>query len=154
HIVRISAIGVAADAPSMSLSYHWQGERDMEESGMAYTHLRGNSFFQNALFEVEAIRSESCFYDCVGDARFAKVDSRDVGEVVAVVLTEDGHEGETYELTGPEALTYAEMAARLGAALGREIRYVDVSVEERAAKLEAAGLPDWLAEEFSAIYGR
>jgi uncharacterized protein YbjT (DUF2867 family) len=154
HLVRISAIGASADEPSMSLTYHWQGERELEASGMAYTHLRGNSFFQNTLFEAESIRAEGCFYDCVGDARFAKVDSRDIGAVVAVVLTDDGHDGRTYELTGPEPLTYAGMAARLGDAIGREIRYVDLSVEERAAQLRAAGFPDWLAQEFSSIYGR
>jgi uncharacterized protein YbjT (DUF2867 family) len=153
HIVRISAIGVGPEEPSMSLTHHWQGEQDMEACGIAFTHVRGNSFSQNLLYEAATIVGENRFYDCVGDAPFAKVDTRDIGEVVAKVLTEDGHEGQTYELTGPEPLTYAEMARRLSAVLGREIEYVNLSVDERAAQLEAAGLPDWLAREFSAIYG-
>jgi uncharacterized protein YbjT (DUF2867 family) len=154
HIAKISAIGVGPDQPSMSLSYHWQGEKEIEASGIPYTHVRGNSFSQNTLFEAATITADGRFYDCVGDARFAKVDARDIGEVVARVLTEDGHEGKTYELTGPEALTYEEIASRLTAALGRRIEYVDVSTAERAARLEATGLPRWLANEFSAIYGR
>jgi uncharacterized protein YbjT (DUF2867 family) len=153
HLVRISAIGVGPGEPSMSLTYHWQGEQEMEASGIPFTHVRGNSFSQNTLYEAPTIKAESRFYDCVGDAPFAKVDTRDVGEVVAKVLTEDGHEAKTYELTGPEPLTYAEMARRLSAALGREIEYVNLSVEGRAAQLEAAGIPDWMAREFSAIYG-
>src|SRR5207253_10989828 len=106
------------------------------------------------LFEAATIIGEGKFYDCVGDARFAKVDTRDIGEVVATVLTEDGHEGRIYELTGPEPLTYDQIAARLSATLGRKIEYVDVSTEARAARLEAIGLPDWMAKEFSNIYGR
>jgi hypothetical protein len=70
------------------------------------------------------------------------------------VLTEDGHEGKTYEVTGPEPLSYWDMAAKLSAALGREIEYVNLSTDERAAQLIAAGLPDWMAREFSDIYGR
>jgi uncharacterized protein YbjT (DUF2867 family) len=154
HLVKISAIGVGPDEPSMSLTYHWQGEQELEASGIPFTHVRGNSFSQNTLYEAATIKGENRFYDCVGEARFAKVDTRDIGEVVAKVLTEDGHEGRTYELTGPDPLTYAEMARRLSAALGREIEYVDLSVAERAAQLEAAGIPDWMAREFSSIYGQ
>ncbi len=153
HVVKLSAVGVAPDAPSMSLSYHWKGERELEESGIPFTHVRGNSFFQNTLFELATINAEGRFYDCVGDSRFAKVDTRDVAEVVATVLLGDGHEGRTYELTGPEALGYADIADRLSVALGRRIEYVDVPAEERAARLEATGLPDWMAKEFADIYG-
>jgi uncharacterized protein YbjT (DUF2867 family) len=153
HVVRISAIGVGRDEPSMSLRYHWQGEQDLEASGMAWTHVRGNSFSQNTLYEAATIKTENRFYDCVGDAPFAKVDTRDIGEVVAKALTEDGHEGQVYELTGPEALTYRELARRLSRALGRTIEYVDLSTAERAGQLEAAGLPDWMAREFTDIYG-
>jgi uncharacterized protein YbjT (DUF2867 family) len=153
HLVKLSAIGAGPDQPSMSLSFHWKGEREVEASGIPFTHVRGNSFFQNTLFERTTITAEQRFYDCVGDSRFAKVDTRDVGEVVATVLTERGHEGKTYELTGPEALSYYDIADRLSAALGRKIEYVDVSPEERAARLEADGLPDWMAKEFADIYG-
>jgi uncharacterized protein YbjT (DUF2867 family) len=153
HIVRISAIGVAPDEPSMSLTHHWQGEQELIACGVACTHIRSNSFSQNTLYEAATIKAESRFYDCVGESRFAKVDTRDIGEVVAKVLTEPGHEGKTYELTGPEPLTYAEVAEKLSAALGRTIEYVDLSLPERAAQLTAIGLPDWLAKEFTDIYG-
>jgi uncharacterized protein YbjT (DUF2867 family) len=154
YIVKISAIGVSPDEPSMSLTHHWQGEQEIEASGIPYTHVRGNSFSQNTLYEAATIKAKDRFFDCVGDAPFAKVDTRDIGEVVAKVLTEDGHEGKIYELTGPEPLAYDEMAKRLSAALGRKIEYVNLATAERAAQLEAAGLPDWMAREFSDIYGR
>jgi uncharacterized protein YbjT (DUF2867 family) len=154
HIVKLSAIGVGPDQPSMSLSFHWRGEQAIEASGIAYTHIRGNSFFQNTLFDAATIRAEGKFFACVGDASFAKVDTRDIGEIVATVLTEEGHEGKIYELTGPEPLTYAEMARRLTAALGRRIEYVDLPPDAYTAWLETAGFPSWLAKEFADIYGR
>jgi uncharacterized protein YbjT (DUF2867 family) len=154
HVVRMSVIGASADAPSMSLSFHWKGERELERSGMAFTHVRPNSFFQNCLFDAPTIRSEGRFYSCVGKARFAKIDTRDIASVVATALTEEGHAGETYELTGPEVLSYEDMARTLGLALGRAIEYVDLSNDGYAQHLRDSGFPDWLADEFVAIYGR
>jgi uncharacterized protein YbjT (DUF2867 family) len=154
HIVKISAIGAGPDQPSMSLTFHWRGEQEIAASGIRFTHLRGNSFSQNTLFDAETIKREGRFYSCVGDARFAKVDTRDIGEVVATVLTERGHEGKTYELTGPEALTYSGLAAVLSAVLGREIEYVDLRPDDYAALLTEAGFPAGLGKEFADIYGR
>jgi uncharacterized protein YbjT (DUF2867 family) len=153
HVVRMSATGVSPDAPSMSLSFHWKGERELEQSGMAFTHVRPNSFFQNCLFDAPTIKGEGRFYSCVGGMRFAKVDTRDVARVVAAALTEDGHAGKTYELTGPEALSYVDMARKLSRALGREIEYVDLANDQYEQHLCESGFPDWLAREFVAIYG-
>lgn len=154
HIVRMSAIGASPDQPSMSLRFHFEGESDIESSGMAYTHIRPNSFFQNCLFDAEPIRAEGRFYSAVGDARFAKIDTRDIAAVIAKVLSEEGHEGKTYELTGPEPITYAMMAAKLSAAVGRRVEYVNLSAEDYAAALVSIGFAPWMADEFANIYGR
>lgn len=154
HVVKLSAIGVSGDAPSMSLSFHWRGEQALEASGMAWTHVRGNSFSQNTLMDAPTIAAEGRFYSCAGDARFAKVDTRDIAAVVAKALAEEGHEGRIYELTGPEPLTYADMARKLSAALGREIAYVDMPIPDYERALAAAGVPDWFAKEIADIYGR
>lgn len=153
HIVRISALGTQPDAASMSLRYHWYGERELERSGLRYTHIRGNSFFQNTLFDAPTIRAESAFYCCVGSLRFAKVDARDIGEVVAAVLTDPRHDRTEYTITGAEPLSYSDMAGVMSEVLGRAIRYVDLTVEEWAARLVEEGFPSWLADEFAAIYG-
>jgi uncharacterized protein YbjT (DUF2867 family) len=107
------------------------------------------------LLDARSIRAESRFYSCVGDAPFAKIDARDIGEVVAaLVLTEPGHEGRTYDLTGPGSLTFTDIAEQLGAELGREVRYVAMSVEDYESLLCSVGLPGWLAAEFATVYGR
>jgi uncharacterized protein YbjT (DUF2867 family) len=140
HMVKLSAMGAGPDEPSMSLSYHWKGEQQIEASGMSFTHIRPNSFFQNTLFDIATLQSEGRFYSCVGEAPFAKIDTRDIAAVVALALTDsDQHAGRTYELTGPEALTYPDLA---------------LSADTYSAVLRDAGLPDWMAAEFSDIYGR
>ena len=154
HIVKMSAIGAGPKEPSMSLRFHWQGEEEVEKSGMAWTILRGNSFHQNTLFDAETIKSEGKFYSCVGETRLAKVDTRDIGEVVARVLTEEGHEAQVYELTGPESLTYHDMAHHLSRVSHHTVEYVDMPHDDYAAHLRATGFPDWLAQEFVDIYGR
>ena len=153
HIVRISTVGTASDAVSMTLRSHWKGEREMEQSGMAYTHIRSNSFFQNCLFDAASIKNEDRFFGCVGKVRYAKVDTRDLASVITLALTESGHENQAYTLTGPEALTYDDMAMGLSRALGRDIAYCDVSNDEYEEYLRSTGLANWLAAEFVAMYG-
>ncbi len=154
HIVKLSAIGASPDEVSMSLRFHWQGEQEIGASGLAYTHIRANSFFQNTLFDIATIQSEGRFFSCVGDARFAKIDTRDIADVVVKVLTEDGHDGQTYELTGSETLGYADMAEQIAAVVGTPVEYVDLDPVAYSALLVQSGLPDWMATEFSDIYGR
>lgn len=153
HIVRISTVGTDPESISMTLRAHWQGEREMEESGMAYTHIRSNSFYQNCLFDREEIAKHDRFFSCVGRVRYAKVDTRDLASVAVVCLTQPGHENQAYTLTGPEPLSYEDMASRLSRALGRRISYVDLTNSEYRNYLVTTGLPAWLADEFVAMYG-
>jgi uncharacterized protein YbjT (DUF2867 family) len=155
HVVHLSATCADERQPSVSLGGHGRGERDLEASGLGWTHLRPNSFFQNTLFDAESIRIENRFYSCVGDACFAKVDTRDVGAVAAVVLTEAGHEGRIYQIDGPESFTYEQMAEKLSEVLGRRIEYVDMPGTQYVLLLkEQAGFPAWLADEMYLIYGQ
>ncbi|MBB3084607.1 SDR family oxidoreductase [Geodermatophilus sabuli] len=155
HAAKLSVFGADPAEPSLILRFHHRGEQEIQRRGIGFTHIRANSFFQNVLLlDAPAIKAQSAFYSCVGDARFAKVDARDIGEVVATVLSEPGHENRTYELTGPDPLTYDDIAAELSRALGREIRYVDMPPDDYAALLISVGVPQWLAEEFATLYGR
>lgn len=154
HIVKLSAMGAGPDEPSMSLRFHWQGEQEIAASGVAFTHLRANSFFQNSFFDTATIQSKGEFFSCVGEARFAKLDTRDIAEVAAKTLVEGGHAGRTYELTGSEALGYQDLADRLAAAVGSPVDYIDLDNAAYAAILTGSGVPDWLAQEFTNIYGR
>jgi len=81
------------------------------------------------------------------------VDVRDLAAVAERVLTGPGHEGKTYDLTGPESLSYADVAATLPAVLGRPVRYVDVPPEAAKQSMLAAGMPGWNAAALVELYG-
>jgi uncharacterized protein YbjT (DUF2867 family) len=144
HVVKFSAIGADASAPGGFMKWHGEVEEILKASGLAYTMLQPNSFMQNLLGSAQAIAAEGKIYQSVGDARASLVDTRDVAAVAARVLTEEGHEGKSYVITGPEALSYHEVAAKLSEATGRRITYVPVSPAEFSAGASAQGLPDWL----------
>jgi uncharacterized protein YbjT (DUF2867 family) len=81
-----------------------------------------------------------------GDARVSAVDVRDIAAVAAVALTEQGHEGQTYTITGPAAVTHTEMAGAIAAAIGRDVAFVNVPPDAFAGALGAAGVPAWQVE--------
>jgi uncharacterized protein YbjT (DUF2867 family) len=145
HVVKQSVMG-AVESYSLA-EVHRPIEKAIEASGMAWTFLRPNSFMQNAVtFMAGTIRSQSAFYSATGQGRISHVDVRDVAAVAVKALTEAGHEGKAYTLTGPEALTYDELAAELSRVLGRTIRHVDLSPVELRSAMLAEGMPEPIAD--------
>jgi uncharacterized protein YbjT (DUF2867 family) len=96
---------------------------------MTYTFLRPNLFMQGLLGFKETIIGQSKFFGAVGHARVSVIDVRDIAAAAAAALTEQGHEGKTYDLTGPEALSHRDMAGKLSEARARRIEFVDVPPE-------------------------
>ncbi|MFJ2745737.1 NmrA family NAD(P)-binding protein [Streptomyces sp. NPDC087440] len=88
-----------------------------------------------------------------GDTAEPWVDAEDVADVVVEALVAPGHGGEVYELTGPRLLTLTEVAAELSRSLGREVRYVPVTVAEYSAALQGYGLPPAEAEWMAGLFG-
>jgi len=80
----------------------------------------------------------------MGNARTSFIDVRDVAAVAARTLTSPGHAGKTYELNGPEAVTYGEVAEKITRASGRRVQYVDIPVEQQKQAMLDQRLPDWL----------
>lgn len=145
HLVVLSQLAAAEDSPVRFLRYHAAVERHVRGLGIGYTFLRPNLFFQGLLALAKPIAAEGRFFAPIGDAPVSAVDVRDIADVAAAVLTQAGHEGATYTLTGPAAVTHAEMAAVLGAALGRGITFTDVPPAAFAESLHGV-LPPWQAE--------
>jgi uncharacterized protein YbjT (DUF2867 family) len=125
------------------LHYHAVVEEAISASGMTFTNLRPNLYMQGLLGFRFSIISEGRFFAPAGDARVSIVDVRDIAAVAAAALTASGHEGETYDVTGPEALTHAEMASQLSETLGRRISFVDVSEAAMRDALLSLGMPEW-----------
>ena len=140
RIVKMSAIRAAPDAPTTIRRWHGVIERRIDESGIPRTHLWPNAFMQNFRRFAPLIKERGEFYAPLGDARVSLVEIEDVAAVTVAALVEDGHEGETYEITGPEAISYAECAAILSDELGKPVRYRSVSDDDARAALVDAGI--------------
>jgi len=146
RIVKLSVFGAAEEAYSFA-RWHRAVEKHIEASGLAWTFLRPNGYMQNVVnYMAGTIRSQSAIYSSAGDSAISHVDVRDVGAVAARVLTGDGHESRAYEITGPTALRYDEIAAALSQVLGRAIRYVPVTHELAKQGAMKAGTPESYAD--------
>ena len=146
HIVKQSVMGAAEEAYSLA-KVHRPVEKAIESSGSAWTFLRPNSFMQNAVtFMGKTIRAESAFYSASGQAKIGHVDVRDIAAVAVKVLSGPNYEGKTYTLSGPEALTYDELASELSKALGRPISHVNLSPSDLKGGMLAEGMPEAIAD--------
>ena len=146
RIVKLSVIGAAEEGFTFA-RWHRAVEKYIEASGLGWTFLRPNGFMQNVVtYMGETIRSQSAICSPAGNAAASHVDARDVGAVGARVLTDKGHEGKAYELTGPAALTYGQIAEILSRVLGRTIGYVPISPEQYRQAAVAAGTPEGYAD--------
>ena len=145
HIVKQSVMG-AEESYSLA-NVHRPVESAIEETGLAWTFLRPNSFMQNVeTFMSATIRAEGVFFSASGGAKISHVDVRDIAAVAVQALTGEGHEGRAYTLKGPEAFTYDEIADELSAALGRTITHVSLPPSDLRAGMLADGMPDELAD--------
>jgi uncharacterized protein YbjT (DUF2867 family) len=146
HIVKLSVWGAEEEAFEFG-RIHRAVERAIESTGIPWTFLRPNGFMQNVVnYMGDSIRSEGEFYSAVGDARISHVDVRDIAAVAVTALTGIGHEGKAYTLSGPDALTYDEMASELSKALGRTIRHIDLPPSDLKTGMLASGIPEEIAD--------
>jgi uncharacterized protein YbjT (DUF2867 family) len=146
HVVKLSQFAADERAQGRFQRYHAAIERHIRESGLDYTFLRPNLFMQGLLLLRATIAEQGAFYVSAGDARVSMIDVRDIAAVAARALTEPGHAGRTYDLTGPEALTHADVADRLSRATGRQIQYVDIPPEAMRSALLEFGMSPWQAD--------
>jgi len=152
HIVKLSGIIPELDSPFRFARMHAEIEKRLEASGVAYTHLRAGEFMPSYFRQVPSIVARGVMALPMADARIASIDIGDIAKVAIAVLTTSGHEGKTYPLTGPESLTMAEIAAKLSAAIGKPVRYVDVPPEDARQARLAAGMPPYLAEGLDELF--
>jgi uncharacterized protein YbjT (DUF2867 family) len=143
HIVKLSQFAADEASPVRFLRYHASVERAIRESGLAYTFLRPNLYMQALLAFSSTIKSQGRFYAAIGDAKVSVVDVRDNAAVAVAALTGDGHEGQTYTLTGPEALSHTEISAHLSAATGRTITFVGIPPQAMREALRHMDMPPW-----------
>jgi uncharacterized protein YbjT (DUF2867 family) len=143
HVVKISGLGTALDSPVRSGRWHAQTEKHLAESGLPYTHLRPPFFMQNILRFAPTIRAGGEFTGSFGRGKVAMIDVEDIAAVAATALTTTAHAGKAYTLTGPEALSYGDVAEKLSRILGRTVTYRDVPLTITRERLITSGMPAW-----------
>jgi uncharacterized protein YbjT (DUF2867 family) len=146
QIVKLSGLGTALDSPLRSGRWHAQTERHIADAGLPWTYLHPPFFMQNLLRSAAAIAAQGVLVASMQAGQIAIVDARDVAAVAVAALTSDGHVDKTYTITGPEALSFQEVAQKLAAATGRSVTYQDVPLAAMRREMVAAGLPAWLIE--------
>jgi uncharacterized protein YbjT (DUF2867 family) len=154
HIVKVSQLGADTHARCRFQRVHGAVENYILSSDVAYTFLRPNLFMQGLLNFRPTILSEGAFYAPAGNAKVSVVDTRDIASIAAKALTESGHEGKTYNITGPQPLTHTQMADDLTEATGRPIKYVDVKPEVMKEALLRVDMPEWQADGVIEDYER
>ena len=143
RIVDLSWMGAATDSGSEAIGrWHAEVERHLVECGVAYTILRASAFMQNYVGQITV---NDTIVGTTATGRASLVDARDVAAVAATVLTQQGHEGRTYDVTGPQALSNPEVAAIISRVTGRRLRYVGTTPDLLADGYHRAGLPEWAA---------
>ncbi|MDJ1134698.1 SDR family oxidoreductase [Streptomyces iconiensis] len=154
HVVKITNHKATADSPVDRRRDHARIEAHLKASGLAYTLLAPNLLMQNLFLVTPMIRQTHGFAMSAGDGRFGMIDSRDVSAAAAAVAADPtGHEGRTYLLTGPELITYADVAAELTRALGQEIEYRRLTPDQHREEMVRAGLPEPVAASNAQVFG-
>jgi uncharacterized protein YbjT (DUF2867 family) len=142
RVVLNSALG-AGDYTKSFPSWHRKVEDKLKSAKIAYCILRPNSFMQNVLtYYAPSIRAQGAFYGAMGTARTSYLDVRDIAAVAASALRGE-HDGKTYELNGPEALTNAEVAEKISRHAGITAQYVNIPEEAQRQAMLGQGMPEW-----------
>jgi uncharacterized protein YbjT (DUF2867 family) len=153
QIVKQSVMGADLEADVGTMRLHRQVEKFIEQSGISFTFLRPNEFMQNFVnFHSPSIKGNNAFYIPLEDAKVSLVDVRDIAAVAVKSLTDDDkHKNKTYLITGPEALSYHQVAEILSNTTGRKINYVNISDQEARAAMKEIGMSDWLINTVSEL---
>ncbi len=149
HFVKFSVLGVAENSSVTFLRWHWQMDEELKGAGLPYTILRPNAFYQNIIgSSAQTIKQQGAIYSPVkAEAGLSQVDIRDVAAVAAAVLTEEGHLGKVYEITGPTAISGSETATIMSNLLEKPVNYVEMTSESYRQSLLDYHLPEWFAND-------
>jgi NAD(P)H dehydrogenase (quinone) len=150
HVIYVSFFGAAPDATFTLARDHWATEEHIRAAGLRWTFLRDNLYMD---FLPAMVDAESALRGPAGDGRVAAVAQDDIADVAAAVLHRPAeHVGAVYDITGPEALSLAEVADALSRAAGRTVRYEPETLDEAYASRARYGAPDWQVDAWVSTY--
>ena len=153
HIVLVSSGAVRLGAKNPIGALHREKEVFIQETGIPWTFLRPGGFMSNALrFWADTIKSQAKVFNPTGDGKTAPISPYDIAAVAAVALTNTGHEGKLYDLTGPELLSTPDQVRILSKVVGKPIQCIDIPIEVAAERMSSNGVPEPLVESLSHLW--
>ncbi len=148
HLVRHSMWG---SDKSRIIKQGYRVDEAIKSSGLPWTILRPTFFMQNTMMAAQTIASDGAIYWDMKDGRLAMIDVRDIVDVAVAVITGTGHEGKSYILTGPEAISFHDVARTFSSVLGKDVKYVNVPDEAAIESMVGMGLPEWIAQGYAEL---
>lgn len=145
RIVRLSAIKGSPKGPTDNTRTHGLADRAIQDSGLPYVILRPNFFMQNLFGSAESIMKSGMMFQGGGEGRLGIIDVRDIADAVTATLLDPAWDRGILELTGPASISFADIARELGAALGREVKYMPIAPEQVGDAIRQMGWGDWIA---------
>jgi uncharacterized protein YbjT (DUF2867 family) len=147
HVVKMAADGFQdPDCDVRFMRSHREIAVHLDRTGLPVTYLAPNLYMENLLEAADTIRDQGMIYAPAGTGRIGFVAASDVAKAAAKVLTGHGNEGQTYVLSGPEALSYGDVAARVSAVFARQVDYDDMPELAARDQMLASGLSGWQAD--------
>ncbi|MBC7829746.1 MAG: SDR family oxidoreductase [Chitinophagaceae bacterium] len=146
HLIRLSAIKAAEDAPTENGRFHFQTDKEIIASGIPYTILRPHFFMQNLFMSVPTILEQGNMYWGMGQGKLGMIDVRDIADCIVSLLTNGGHEGEIYNPTGASSITFTEAAAIISKGIGKPVNYISIPIEAVGQALRSMGQGEWVAK--------
>jgi len=151
HLVKISSIAVPQKNIGTGI-WHAQGEAAIRASGVPFTFIQSAGFMENCLWWANTIRSEGVVRSAAGAGKSPVIHSDDIADVAVKALTTEAYMGESLPVTGPELLSYPEMVVKIGALIGKPLRFEAISDEEERRQLVARKRPTPLIEALISVF--
>jgi uncharacterized protein YbjT (DUF2867 family) len=151
HLVKISSIAVPQKNIGTGV-WHAQGEAAVRASGVPFTFVRPSGFMENCLWWARSIKSEGVVRSSAADGKTPVIHSEDIADIAVKALTTQAYIGESLPVTGPEMLSYPEMVAKIGAVIGRPIRFEALSDEEERRQLVARNRPAHMVDALVSVF--
>ncbi|WP_029000671.1 NmrA family NAD(P)-binding protein [Azohydromonas australica] len=152
RVAKLSGLGAGPQAPIRLPREHFAIEQHIARSGIAHSFVRPNLFMQVLLGSADSIAGEGVFHAPAGEGAISFIDARDVAAVLVHEVLRDDVAPSVREITGPEALSYAQAAATLGGVLHKPVRFVNVEPAAAREGMLSAGMDAWLVEAFLELF--
>jgi uncharacterized protein YbjT (DUF2867 family) len=148
HIVRHSMWG---SERSRIIQQGLRVEQALKSSGLPWTVLKPTFFMQNTMMAIQTIASDGVIYWDMQDGKLGMIDVRDIVDAALAVLTGEGHVGKSYILTGPQAISFYDVADTFSNVLGKQVKYVNVPGQAAFESMVGMGVPEWIAKGYTEL---